>query len=188
MTTAAESGMPADAAASGRAEAGGLLDEAAFQRLHGETARPLWGYLYRVLGDGSDADDLMQEAYLRMLRAPVANLPADEQRAYLFRIAGNLAVDRYRKRKRDAELHGAIERDAPRSAAPAARDLDVARTFGALTPQERALLWLAYVEGSAHQEIAASLRIKPASVRVLLFRARRRLRDLIARAASGVGR
>ncbi len=52
---------------------------------------------------------------------------------------------------------------------------DVARTFQTLKPQQRALLWLAYVEGYEHAEIARVLEIKEKSVRVLLFRARHKL-------------
>jgi RNA polymerase sigma-70 factor, ECF subfamily len=55
----------------------------------------------------------------------------------------------------------------------------VAQIFGELKPRERALLWLAYVEGESHDEIAASLGVGRRGVRLLLFRARRRLRDLL---------
>jgi RNA polymerase sigma-70 factor (ECF subfamily) len=48
-----------------------------------------------------------------------------------------------------------------------------------LTRSERALLWLAYVEGQSHNDIAVSLGLSRRSVKVLLFRARRRLRDLM---------
>ena len=49
----------------------------------------------------------------------------------------------------------------------------------ALFPRDRALLWLAYVEGESHDEIATSLGVRRRGVRVMLFRARRRLRDLL---------
>lgn len=51
--------------------------------------------------------------------------------------------------------------------------------FEALTTRERALLWLAYVEGESHEEIAASLGLGRLSIKVLLFRAKRRLRALL---------
>jgi RNA polymerase sigma-70 factor (ECF subfamily) len=156
------------------------LDEAAFHRLHAQTARPLWSYLYRVVGDAPQAEDLVQETFLRILRARVGPLSEDEQRAYVFRTASNLAVDAFRRRKREGDALETVERDTSREAAPYVRDLDVARSFRQLKPQERALLWLAYVEGSAHDEIARSLSLKAGSIRVLLFRARRRLRHLLA--------
>jgi len=48
-----------------------------------------------------------------------------------------------------------------------------------LKPRERALLWLAYVEEDTHEEIADALGVKRGSVKVLLSRARARLRDLL---------
>jgi len=61
----------------------------------------------------------------------------------------------------------------------------VVRVFSELKPRERALLWLAYVEGDTHSDIASSLRVGRDSVKVLLSRARARLRDLLK--ARGVG-
>ncbi len=48
-----------------------------------------------------------------------------------------------------------------------------------LTPRERDLLWLAYAQGSSHKEIAGALGLKTASIKPLLFRARRRLAALL---------
>jgi RNA polymerase sigma-70 factor (ECF subfamily) len=56
---------------------------------------------------------------------------------------------------------------------------DVTRCFQKLKPRERALLWLAYVEGCAHGEIAGTLDLSEKSVRVLLFRARRNLERIL---------
>jgi RNA polymerase sigma-70 factor (ECF subfamily) len=55
----------------------------------------------------------------------------------------------------------------------------VATTFAQLTSRERALLWLAYVEGNSHDDIAAALGLGRRSIKVLLFRARRRLSELL---------
>jgi RNA polymerase sigma-70 factor (ECF subfamily) len=164
-----------------------LLDEPSFHRLYAHAARPLWSYLYRVVGNATQADDLVQEAFMKLLKAPVGSLAPDGQRAYLFRLAGNLAIDAWRARKREADARPALEPDVP-GPPERERDLDLARTFGQLTPQERAMLWMAYVEGSAHEEIAGVLHVKPASVKVLLFRARRKLRNLLGRSVPGESR
>src|SRR5437879_5439875 len=66
------------------------LDEAAFAAFHARTSRALRAYVYRVVGNPSDTDDIVQDAYLRMLRADV---PADDEehlRRYLYRVASNL--------------------------------------------------------------------------------------------------
>jgi len=156
------------------------MDDSAFRAFYQRHARAVWGYLCRVLGDPSQADDVLQEAFCRFLTAPVARLEESEQRAYLFRIASNLAIDHWRHNRRERKMMEQVDRpESAPGAQPSALTLDMSRTFGELKPQERALLWLAYVEGSEHDEIAESLGLKPKSIRVLLFRARRRLAALL---------
>lgn len=152
-----------------------MLTEHAFGEFYQRHARSLWTYVYRVTTDGADADDIVQEAFLRLFQTDV---PADDEtlRRYVFRIAGNLIADRWRRKARD-ERH-AQEATADGSQ-PQAPDIDVARIFSELKPRERALLWLAYVEGDTHADIAASLRLRRASVKMMLSRARGRLRDLL---------
>ena len=53
--------------------------------------------------------------------------------------------------------------------------------FGRLEVKERALLWLAYVETASHRDIAGALGLKESSIRVLVFRARKKLAGLWAR-------
>ena len=59
---------------------------------------------------------------------------------------------------------------------------DLSRVFDGLQPRDRALLWLAYVEGRSHAEVGAILGLRAMSVRVLLFRARAELARRIRRA------
>jgi RNA polymerase sigma-70 factor, ECF subfamily len=156
------------------------MDEHAFQAFYRAHGRALWSYLCRILGNPAQADDALQEAFCKFLVAPIGGLGESEQRAYLFRIATNLVIDQWRKRSREQQ---ALEQwptaDRAEKNQPSAASIDMSRTFAELKPRERALLWLAYVEGSAHDEIAQSLGLKPKSIRVLLFRARRRLAALL---------
>ncbi|MBI4265372.1 MAG: RNA polymerase sigma factor [Acidobacteria bacterium] len=157
------------------------LDEAAFSTFYRQTSRALWAYVYRVTGHAADADDIVQEAFLRLLRAgPDAG--DEDRRRYLYRVASNLVVDRWRAGKRQQDDERASRADdmaAGDLRASGPGDADVARTFAELTSRERALLWLAYVEEETHEDIAAALGVGRRSVKVLLFRARRRLRDLL---------
>ena len=57
--------------------------------------------------------------------------------------------------------------------------VDMARMFAQLTPQQRQMMWLAYVEGADHREIASQMNLRAGSIRVLLHRARRRLARLL---------
>lgn len=149
------------------------LDQAEFRAFHARTARSLAAYLRRSL-PAADVDDAVQEAYLRLLRTPHANLPMDERRAYLYRIAANLVNDAWRTRKR-APVSDAEPDALPAHATNQATRVDVTRAMGRLRIQERTMLWLAYVEQASHREIASALSVKEASVRVLLSRARQKL-------------
>ena len=155
----------------------GRLDAETFAAFYARSSRALRAYVYRVIGHASDADDIVQEAFLGMLRAEV---PADNEehlRRYLYRVASNLIVDRWRRRKfeQGAELQSELSSPPPRFE----EDADVAKIFSELKARDRALLWLAYVEGESHEEIASSLGVGRRGVKVMLFRARRRLRDLL---------
>ena len=156
----------------------GRLDEAAFAAFHARTARALRAYVYRVVGNASDADDIVQEAFLRILRTDVPADSDEHLRRYLYRVASNLVVDRWRRRRHEM----GEERILNEPASPRPRyedDAAVAKIFAELKPRDRALLWLAYVEGESHEEIASSLGVGRRGVKVMLFRARRRLRDLL---------
>jgi len=160
------------------------LDEAQFEALYKRIAGSVWSYLYRLSGDAATADDLVQKTFIRFLRTNPQLENDDHVRRYVFKVATSAALDHFRetKRQRTVELkEQAVESGAARSELRH----DVMRAFGELKPQERALLWLAHVEESNHEEISDALGVKPKSVRVLLFRARRRLGELLAKKGLG---
>jgi len=154
------------------------MNEASFQSFYATTARPLRAYVARTLGDLGRVDDIVQEIYLRLLRAD--NVPDDsvQMRKIAFRIASNLMADEWRRRKRSPLQTDTAPEPSDAAPDPALR-LDMMRVFGELKPQQRQLLWLSYVEGADHREIAAALGVREGSVRVLLHRARRKLASLL---------
>ena len=163
------------------------MDEEGFRAFYELTARPLWAYLARTTGDSRVADDLLQEAYYRLLRARTPLTSDDHRRHYLFRIATNLARDHWRRPA--VERYNELPDDAAhadgRAADRAATRIDLARAMRRLKPRERSLLWLAYAQGWSHEEIAASLGLKTASLKCLLHRARRRLAALLTTPEKG---
>lgn len=156
------------------------LNEATFRDFYTRTASGLRAYLHHAIGDAADADDLLQDAFVRLLGA--RNLPRsdEERRRYLYRIASNLVVDHFRRRQRERpwEARHAMEPHAQAGRDSDAR-LDMARTFARLRPRDRMLLWLAYVVEADHEEIARAVNVGHKSVKVLLFRARRKLAALL---------
>jgi RNA polymerase sigma-70 factor, ECF subfamily len=156
-----------DAALPVTADAAPFMDEDAFRAFYDRTARAVWAYLYRNTRDGAQADDLLQEAYYRLLRAQTA-FQSDEHRArYLFRIAANLLAD---TRRRHRPEHVPLN-DGNGHADPA---LDTARAVEQRTDVARALatLALAYADGASHAEIASHLGVAPPSIKAMLSRAR----------------
>lgn len=161
------------------------MDEDAFRAFYERTARPLWSYLSRMTSDSHAADDLLQESFYRFLRTRGSWESEYHRRAYLFRIATNLVLDGRRRARRGQTVPLP---DSDQSAIPAAggdlaeasvRRTDLRRAMDRLRPRDRALLWLAYAQGHAHTEIAQTLGVKSGSVKLLLFRARRKLADIL---------
>jgi RNA polymerase sigma-70 factor (ECF subfamily) len=167
------------------------MDEEAFRAFYDRTARSVWAYLSRATGDQRLADDLLQDTYYRFLRAGEKFETDAHRRHYLFRIAINLVRD-HQRRSRFARLaaqqradDAAVASVGEDIAARTVRQIDVKRAMGRLRPRERDLLWLAYAVGSTHEEIAATLGLKAASIKSLLFRARRRLAAFLGRPGAG---
>jgi RNA polymerase sigma-70 factor, ECF subfamily len=153
------------------------MEEQTFHALYAATAKPLWAYIARVSGCPDVANDLLQETYCRFLTSQLANRELAETKPYLFRIATNLLHDRWRNgddTKWSEPREIGFERDLD-------TQIDVRDLMQQLKPRERQLLWLAYVEGMTHSEIAKSTGLQLMSVRILLFRARRRAAELLGR-------
>lgn len=160
------------------------MDEAAFTVFYQQTARPLWAFLARVSGDPRLADDLLQDAYYRVLRSRTAFESDDHRRHYLFRVAANLVRDH---RRRPAETRRAapaaqvdpVDEGTIHGADRIAARIDLDRALGRLSLRDRTLVRDAYVEGASHAELAARHGLTRGSLKVLLYRARRRLLGLM---------
>jgi RNA polymerase sigma-70 factor (ECF subfamily) len=156
------------------------MDEEAFRGFYDRTARMLWAYLERMTGDRHAADDLLQDAYYRFLRSGATLESEAHRRHYLFRIATNLARDRFR-RARVVPPHASHDENAPAASSAervdvaANRRLDLNRAMAKLRSRDRAMLWLAYAQGASHEEIAEVVGIGRNSVKTMLHRARARL-------------
>lgn len=158
----------------------------------------LWGLCYRMTGNAADADELVQETFVRAIESPPRSF-AEPLRPWLVRVAVNLSRDLLRRRKRrnyvgewlpspvpTAALEDppAYEPPAPAEDSPAARyemleslSLAFLLALEALTPTARAVLLLRDVFDYSTQETAAALDLTEASVKVTLHRARKAMRD-----------
>jgi RNA polymerase sigma-70 factor (ECF subfamily) len=160
------------------------MDSEAFAGFYERSARPLWAYLARTSGDAALAEDLMQESYVRFLCAAQApSLESEGEvgaRLYLFRIGTNLLRDHWR-RPRAASIEEVAEEffAASGDAAQAESRMALGPALKQMKPRERQMLWLAHAEGYSHREIAQVMGLAKPSVRLLLFRARRKMAKLL---------
>ena len=158
------------------------MDEGRFETFYRRHAGGVWSYLFRMTGDAATADDLVQKAFFRFLRANPALASEDHMRRWIYRTATNLALDHFRETKRERTRTPELSGEA--GAPPEPREVlrhDMMKTFSELKPRERALLWLAHVEEADHEDIGEALGVKAKSVKVLLFRARKRLGELLTK-------
>jgi len=156
------------------------MDSDAFSSFYQRSSRSLWAYMARVSGDPALADDLVQESYLRFLCASRSDEGEVAHRRYLFQIATNLMRDHWR-RPRLTPLEDVPEEVFASRDSAARTDSLVALgpAMRRMRPRDRQLLWLAHAEGYSHKEIAEITGLATSSVRLLLFRARRKMAGLL---------
>ena len=160
-------------------------------------SRLVFRLAYRMTGNESDADDVVQETFLRAYR----NLATYDSRAsfstWLYRIASNYTLDLLAARKRRQQTFRPLEQDpsdpdAPRREAPSrdagpdrlllSREIQtrVAEALEELTPQERAAFSLRHLEHLPVEEIGAALQLNSNATRNSIFRAVQKLRRNLA--------
>lgn len=149
--------------------------EEAFHRHY----EPLYRYLYRLTGDGDLAEDLAQEAFIRLLENPVGD---GGVKAWLFTVGTNLVRDRSRVRGRREELLNQYDSQSTRPDRP---DVELERrqriaavraALHQLNERDREMLLLRE-EGFKYAEIAEVVGVAPSSVGTLLARALKRFED-----------
>lgn len=149
------------------------FDEA-FGALFTTRFRELYRYLHHLTGDGELADDVAQEAFVRLYDRGA--MP-DAASAWLVSVAHNLVRDEYRRAERRRRL-GAIwqgpaaERGAEDQLVANERAATVHRALGQLKGRQRRLLLLRHA-GYSYGEIAQAMHIAPGSIGTLLVRATR---------------
>ena len=140
-------------------------DQAAFERLYAATRAKLYGVVLRILRRADLADEVMQEAYLKIWNSAGQFDPAlASPITWMVTIARNRAIDLARK-KRDVsveETPGVLERAAESVDPLAARERSeelrrLLDCLGRLDPDGRRLMLLAYYNGLSREQLAAKL-------------------------------
>jgi RNA polymerase sigma-70 factor, ECF subfamily len=172
---------------------GSQASEVAFEELVRAHARFVFKIAYSVLRNHHDAEDAVQETFLRVMRRSPEIHDVRDIRAWLARIAWRIAVDRRRRAPHSEDAGFADDLALLRShtasaeqSAIGAQMLRVAeRLIASLPPELRDPLTLSTVEELNSPEIAAVLGIPEATVRTRLFRARKVLKEKLAALLEG---
>jgi len=155
----------------------------AFESYHEE----LYGFLRRTTGDEAVAQDLLQETFLRLMREARAGRPADQTRAWLYRVATNLAISRARRGRTVLGWLGRLALTHPRDIAAESAEAGVLRqersraleaALALIGADARSALILSG-QGFSGAEIARTIGRSEAATRTLMSRARVQLRHII---------
>jgi RNA polymerase sigma-70 factor (ECF subfamily) len=148
-----------------------LSEPRTFDAFYGSVHRPLFGALCVITGNRTDAEDISQEAFLRVWEHWERVALMDNPEAFLFRTAMN--VFRNRSRRARLALRRTIGSSAPRDELAEVEERDlVERALRPLTPRERAAVVLTCYVGLNSQEAGRALGIRSGTVRTLTARAR----------------
>jgi RNA polymerase sigma-70 factor (ECF subfamily) len=160
-------------------------DRAAFRRLYDATAPKLFGIVLRITRDRSQAEEVLQETYVRVWRNAERYLPeAGQPMAWLTAIARNRAIDRIRsERVSPSSAPGAgddalAQLAAPGGTDPAMREA-LRRCLAGLDAEARACVVLAYCTGLSREELAERFNRPVGTIKTLLHRSIKLLRTCL---------
>lgn len=161
-------------------------DPQAFAELYNAYVDKIYKYIFYKVGSSEDAEDLCEQVFLKAWEAigryTWCGYPFS---SWLYKLAHNLVVDHYRTKKDATPLNSILSTPAE----PAdphnlyARTLDADELAGAivyLTPEQRQVIGLKFIEGYDNSEIALMMNRKESAIRALQYRALRSLQAILA--------
>ena len=169
--------------------------ESAFRELVRRYERPVFSLVFRMVRDRETAEDLAQDAFIKVLNHIDKYSPEFKFSSWLFKIANNVAIDWLRRKKidtvsLDGSPHAATAAEIEATTFDVAarqetaleelesRELGTAieRAIAKLRPEYRSCIMLRHVEGRSYEEIAATLDLPLGTVKTYIHRARHELR------------
>ena len=181
-----------DAAAVARAKGG---DEDAFRVLVDRHSRSIYRLAHRMTGRPEDAEDVVQETFVRAYRQLGRFESRSNFATWLYRIGFNCAIDymRGRPHREAAEAPDTLERLSPKTSGPSVDDLVFAGEVGTrvqaalmdLSPQERAAFLMRHYQGCSIEEICDALNLKTNAAKHSIFRAVKKMRVALRPLLSG---
>ncbi|HMS02200.1 MAG TPA: sigma-70 family RNA polymerase sigma factor [Gemmatimonadaceae bacterium] len=169
--------------------------ERAFRELVRRYERPVFSLVYRMVRDRETAEDLAQDAFIKVLNHIDRYSPEFKFSSWIFKIANNVAIDHLRRRRldtvsMDGSPHATSAAEVEASTFDLAADQESAldeltakelgsaieAAIGRLRPEYRACIMLRHVEGRSYEEIASTLDLPLGTVKTYIHRARHELR------------
>ena len=146
-----------------------------FQKILERYSASLYRLAYSFLGSRQDAEDVLQEVFLKFLRKRPVFSAEEQCRAWLMTVTANQCRDLLRSpwRRRTLPLEEAASEPEP------SPDGELEAALAQLKPKDRAIVYLFYYEQCSSAEIARTLRMSDAAVRSRLTRARQTLKTLL---------
>jgi len=153
-------------------------DTAAFERIYRTHGDRMKSIAYNHLGNVSDAEDAVQETFLKIHRAASTFTGEASFSTWMYRILINTCYDALRKRQRhpeDQEEEGSFERHAPN--VDDTKRIALRKLLESLPEQRRTVFSLFEIEGLSHAEIAGVLGITEANSKWILFSTKKQLQE-----------
>jgi RNA polymerase sigma-70 factor (ECF subfamily) len=169
--------------------------EVAFRELVRRYERPVFSLVYRMVRDRETAEDLAQDAFIKVLNHIDRYSPEFKFSSWVFKIANNVAIDHLRRRRldtvsMDGSPHASSAAEVEASTFDVASDQESAldemearelgdaieSAIGLLRPEYRSCIMLRHVEGRSYEEIASTLDLPLGTVKTYIHRARHELR------------
>ncbi|HEY0929358.1 MAG TPA: sigma-70 family RNA polymerase sigma factor [Gemmatimonas sp.] len=169
--------------------------ELAFRELVRRYERPVFSLVYRMVRDRETAEDLAQDAFIKVLNHIDRYSPEFKFSSWLFKIANNVAIDHLRRRRIETiSMDGSPHASSAAEVEATTLDLQseqesaldeieakelgsaIERAIASLRPEYRACIMLRHVEGRSYEEIATTLDLPLGTVKTYIHRARHELR------------
>jgi len=169
-------------------------DQGAYRLLLARYERPVYGLVRRMIPNDEDARDLAQEAFVRAFRHLDRFDPDRKFSSWLFRIAHNLCIDHYRRRKLDTvplvRTSGGEEEtwdlpdeesDPSREFSDRERSRRLLALVESLPPLYRSVILFRHQQGLSYEEIAETMELPLGTIKARIHRAHRLLREKLLR-------
>lgn len=162
----------------------GLGDQEAFSQLYENTNRSMYSFILSVVRHPQDAEEIMQESYLKVWTSAAGYKPQGKPLAWMFTIAKNLCYMRFRDQKHDSDLtledlNGEETGEVCPQIEQAADKLVLLAALDILKEEERKIVLLHASAGMKHREIAAGLGLPLATVLSKYNRAMKKLENYL---------